>query len=463
MTAPGAVVLLSCYELGHQPVGVAWPAGFLARAGFAPQVHDIAVDCFEPAWVAHARFVGIAVPMHTALRLGVRLAERVRAVNPDCHVCFYGLYAVLNADYLLTNGVDSCIGGEYEAPLVALVEALAAGEAPCVPGVRTTDAPAAPHLARLDFALPARAALPPLGEYAKLDRDGTLSVAGYAEASRGCKHRCLHCPVTPVYDGRFFVVPRAIVLEDIRQQVAAGATHITFGDPDFLNGPRHAREIARHLHAEFPDLTFDFTAKIEHIVRHRALFTEFAHAGCLFVVSAVEAFSDLVLTSLQKGHTRADVATALAVTREAGITLRPSLVPFTPWATLDDYVQMLDIIEAEGLIPAVDPVHYAIRLLVPPGSALLAHEAIRPYLGALDQAAFSYAWAHPDPRMDALHGQVAAAVEVAAAAREESWMTFETVRRLARAAAGLPARTESSPEVYRNRARVPRLTESWFC
>jgi len=41
--------------------------------------------------------------------------------------------------------------------------------------------------------------------------------------------------------------------------VAAGATHITFGDPDFLNGPGHALKVVRAAHAEFPRLTFDFT------------------------------------------------------------------------------------------------------------------------------------------------------------------------------------------------------------
>src|SRR5262245_30823659 len=123
---PGAVLLISCYELGHQPFAAALPLGFLARAGFAPDVLDIAVDPFDPEKVARARFVGISVPMHTALRLGVKVAERVREINPEAAVCFYGLYAALNADYLLDHGGDYCIGGEVETPLVALVEALAA-------------------------------------------------------------------------------------------------------------------------------------------------------------------------------------------------------------------------------------------------------------------------------------------------------------------------------------------------
>src|SRR5438045_3582323 len=105
---PGSVLLISCYELGHQPLAVASPLGFLGRVGFAADVLDIAVDPFDPVKVQRARFVGISVPMHTALRLGMRVAERVREINPDATVCFYGLYAALNADYLLDHGGDYC-------------------------------------------------------------------------------------------------------------------------------------------------------------------------------------------------------------------------------------------------------------------------------------------------------------------------------------------------------------------
>src|SRR5262249_27143102 len=124
LRTPGAVLLISCYELGHQPLGVALPLGFLRRAGFDPDALDISVERFDTDKIAHAGFIGISVPMHTALRLGVRVAERIRELSPDAVICFYGLYAALNADYLLEHGGDYCIGGEIEAPLVALVEAL---------------------------------------------------------------------------------------------------------------------------------------------------------------------------------------------------------------------------------------------------------------------------------------------------------------------------------------------------
>jgi len=422
---PGAILLIACYELGHQPLGIASPLGWLEDDGFWPATMDISVERFDAEKVARAQFVGIAVPMHTALRLGVRVAERIRALNPTCHVCCYGLYAALNAEYLLAHGADSVIGGEWEGPLSALVASLDAGVAGSVEGVSRPAQLTGPFLRRLDLRVPSRRGLPPLKRYAHLERDGLRLPAAYVEASRGCKHLCLHCPIPPVYGGRFFAVEQAVVLQDIRQVVQAGAAHITFGDPDFLNGPTHALRIARAVHAEFPEVTFDFTTKIEHILEQQALFSEFAELGCVFVVSAVESLSDTVLANLEKGHTRADVFAALAIMRRAGIALRPSLVSFTPWTTLGDYLDTLEVVEREGLVDSIDPVQYAIRLLIPPGSVLLDRASIRPFLGPLDQAAFSHRWTHPDRRMDELHGAVTRLVEEATKENEDPAVTFQ--------------------------------------
>ena len=459
MREAGDILLVACYELGHQPLAVAWPAAFLERAGYRPALMDVSVEPVDDEKLARARVVAVSVPMHTALRLGLEVAARARAVNPAAHVCFFGLYATLNSEFLFAHGVDTVIGGEPETPLCSLIDALERGDAGSLPAVARPGRPAAPHLKRLDFPVPSRAALPSIKKYAHLERDGRMELVAYTEASRGCLHRCRHCPIPPVYGGRFFAVPREIVLADVRQQIEAGARHVTFGDPDFLNGPTHALAVARAVHAEWPDVTFDFTAKIEHLLRHRGHLPALQAAGCLFIVSAAESLSDVVLGHLEKGHTRADIATALAVTRQAGIALRPTWVAFTPWTTLDDYLEMLEFVEGEGLIDHVDPVQLTLRLLVPPGSALLTREAITPYLGPLDQAAFIRRWTHPDPRMDLLQREASRLVETAASG--DAAATFYRLKALARATAGLPP--EPAPVPDPARPRPPRLTEAWFC
>ena len=443
---PGAILLVSCYELGHQPLGLAWPRAFLERAGYAPETLDLAVEPFDADKARRARLVAISVPMHTALRLGVRAADQVRRLNGSCRIVFYGLYALLNAEYLSAHGADAVLGGELEQELVALVRRWDEGEEPAIEP-RVT-------LQRLPFPPPSRAGLPALTRYASLARAGELVPAGYVEASRGCLHTCLLCPVPAVYGGRFFTVPRDVVLTDIRRLVAAGAGHITFGDPDFLNGPGHAVKLVRALHDEFPHVSYDFTAKIEHVLEQRRLFPAFGATGCAFVVSAVESLSDAVLAQLEKGHTKADVVVGLDILRDAGIPLRPSFVPFTPWSTRDDYLELLSFVDTEALIDHVDPVQYTIRLLIPPGSLLLSRPAIRPFLGGLDAAAFTYRWTHPDPRMDELQRAASALVQRAASASEDAWTTFNRLRVLAGGRVATPPPERPIPA---------RLTEPWFC
>ncbi len=473
------VLLISTYELGHQPFSIASAWTLLEAAGHTVRAVDTSVEAVDDELLAWSGLVAISVPMHTALRLGVEVARRARALRPDRHICLFGLYAWLNAESLLAGTADSVVGGEFEAALVQLAGALASGEAVDVPGVTTLStlaragsSPAPPVLDRLAFVVPRRDGLPDLRRYAHLLglEPGAGRIAGYVEASRGCLHRCRHCPISPVYDGRFFVVPTEVVLADAEQQVLGGARHITFGDPDFLNGPRHSMSIVRRLHEAHPDLTFDVTTKIEHILRHREVFRELSALGCAFIVSAVESLSDRVLEKLAKGHTRSDVFEAFRILDEAGITLRPSLVPFTPWATLEDYLDIVDFASQPARISAIDPIQLAIRLLVPPGSALVqplrsgknVDELLepRPWFGPLAPDQFHHRWTHPDPRMDALHEQVQRAVERGARGKLADRDVILEIRDLAYDAAGRPA----PPRPPDGDERLsPKLSEPWFC
>lgn len=463
MRACGDILLISCYELGHQPFHLASLQAMLRQAGYFPVSVDTAVEPLTDEALRKAHFVGISVPMHTALRLGEQIAQRVRAVNPSAHICLYGLYALLNADHLLQETIDSAIGGEYELPLLKLIASLEDGNEDPVPGVCTRTAKSGPWIQRTPFLVPERKQLPPLERYARLQWNRDLRIAGYTETTRGCKHTCLHCPITPIYHGRFFAVPVDIVLADIRTQVAQGAGHITFGDPDFWNGPTHAMRIARGMHQEFPNVTFDATIKIEHLLKHRHLLPEMRDLGCAFIVSAVESLNNAVLYHLKKGHTQADVAEIFDALETIGIPLRPSLLPFTPWETLESYLELLNFFEERHLIEHLDPVHLSIRLLVPPGSALLDTPDSQQWLGELDSAAYTYRWRHPDPRMDDLHKRVAALVEEAERIKADPVETFFQVKALALATEGRDFSVSRALSRYGRRKVLPHLTESWFC
>jgi radical SAM superfamily enzyme YgiQ (UPF0313 family) len=467
-------LLISTYDLGRQPFGLASPAAWLKRAGWGVDCLDVAKQRFTDEAAKNASLVAFHLPMHTATRLAAPLIERVRRVNPAAIICAYGLYAPLNEGLLRGIGVDSVIGGEFEEELTRLarqamtdaggrdgaVVPTASGSSPGpVKAAASTAIQGQVSLARVDFITPDRSGLPPLARYASLRLpDGTRRVVGYTEASRGCKHRCRHCPIVPVYNGQFRIVRPEVVLADVDAQVAAGAEHITFGDPDFFNGPTHAARLIEALHARHPEVSYDVTVKIEHLLRHRALLPQLRATGCAFVTSAVESLDDRVLAILQKGHTREDFIEAVALCRAAGLTLAPTFVAFHPWQTLEMYCDLLDTIAMLDLVEHVAPIQLAIRLLLPQGSHLLSVPEMRAHVEAFDPRTLTYRWRHPDPGVDELHRAVNDLVGASLTADRST--LFAEISALAHERAGLP---RPDPHPPRQRATIPYLEEPWYC
>ncbi len=425
-----SVVLLSTYDLGRQPFGLASPAAWLRRAGFEVAAVDLSRDKLTPETLAGAELVAFYLPMHTATRLALPVIGRIRTLSPSATICAYGLYAPLNESLLREHGVSAVLGPEAEAELVELAGTLTGRPLKGCPTTHESTGSPLSMLPRLAFIQPDRTGLPALSRYAMLQMpDGSRKVVGATEATRGCKHRCRHCPIVPVYDGQFRVVPLDVVMADVRAQVEQGAEHVTFGDPDFFNGPTHARRIIEALHAGFPSLTYDVTIKVEHLLAHRHLLPVLARTGCLFVTSAVESVDDEVLLRLEKGHTRADFFEAARLCGDTRLTLSPTFVAFTPWTTIEGYADLLDVVEALDLAGHVAPVQWGIRLLVTWQSRLLELPDITRLIGPFDRKTLTYPWQHPDRRVDELQEQVMNLVGVTAnRSRHE---TFTAVRALA--------------------------------
>jgi radical SAM superfamily enzyme YgiQ (UPF0313 family) len=444
-----AVLLLSTYDLGRQPFGLASPAAWLRREGITVATRDLTRRGLDEDEVRSASLIAFYLPMHTATRLALPVITRARALNPAATIGAFGLYARLSATQLTAHGVHVVLGPEAEQELVDLASGRARS-------ARSAGTPRLP-LPRLAFVTPDRASLPALAEYASLRMpDGSRRVVGNTDASRGCKHRCRHCPIVPVYDGQFRVVSVAVVLADIDQQVAAGARHITFGDPDFLNGPTHARRIVDALHARHPEVTYDVTIKVEHLLAHRALLPVLAATGCLFVTSAVESVDDRILARLEKGHSRADFETAAILCRDAGLDLVPTFLAFTPWTSLDGYRDLLDSVEALGLAEHVPPVQWGLRLLITQGSRLLELDEVRAIVTTFNPCTLTYPWTHEDSRVDQLQADIMRLVGVRAGRSRRE--IFTEVRELADRAAGVAPRPAAI-----HRATIPYLDEPWYC
>jgi radical SAM superfamily enzyme YgiQ (UPF0313 family) len=427
------VVLLSTYELGHQPFSLASPKAWLRRAGHEVSAVDLAKSPLSETLILQADAVAFSLPMHTATLLAVPVIERVKRLNPRARIACYGLYAPLNAELLRGLGVEAILGGEFEHALVAWAE----GEQ--LPEI---------SLEKRTFLKPDRSDLS--ASYARI---GTKQIA-YTEASRGCKHLCRHCPIVPVYQGQFRVIQREVVLDDIRQQIALGASHVTFGDPDFFNGPAHAIRIVESLHAEFPQITYDATIKIEHLLKHRDLLRPLRDTGCLFITTAVESLDDSVLAKLEKNHTRRDFFDAVSLARDAALTLQPTFIAFTPWTTVESYRDLLRVLKDLAMIENVPSVQLALRLLITSSSRLLELDEIRSMIGPFDRKTLIYPWHGP---LDVLGAKVFRLVDKL---QKEGLNRTEIF-----AAIWTEAGDQPLPENFHlvPRAAVPYLDEPWYC
>jgi len=445
-------LLVSTYDLGRQPFGLASPAAWLRRAGVEVDCADTSRQPLDDGRIRAASVIAFYLPMHTATRMAATLIERVRRVNPTARLCAYGLYAPLNAGWLRDRGVHDVLGPEAEQDLVALANSQLSTPNSQYP------IPNSEGIARLTFIQPDRQDLPAPERYASLQMpDGSVRVMGSTDATRGCKHLCRHCPIVPVYRGQFRVVPVDVVIDDIRAQVATGAQHISFGDPDFLNGPAHARRIVETFARECPDVTYDATIKIEHLLDHAEMLSVLHDTGCLFITSAVESIDDEVLVKLRKGHTRADFAWAVALCRQAGIRLTPTFIPFTPWTSVEAYAELLDALDELDLVEDVAPIQLAIRLLVTAESPLLELPDIAAVVQPFDPTSLTWPWRHPDPRVDDLHAGVMRIVRETDNAPRAG--VFDAISALVRESLGLA----TVPRVHRGATAGPRVTEPWYC
>ena len=447
------ILLISTYELGHQPLHVAWPAAALVASGHSVKALDLAVEAWDEAKVDWAEAVGVSVPMHTAMRLGVETARRIRSTRPKMPIVFYGLYAAAARDRVVGEVADRAIAGEYTPELVDWFNGIGIG-------ARRGSAPITISTRLSPSLVPARGLLPPLDRYVCLEHGGTSRLAGYVEGSRGCRHRCRHCPLPAVYDGRYRIVDTESILADIQWLADHGAGHITFGDPDFLNGPAHARRLVEAAHHDFPHLTFDLTVKVEHVLAHPSIWPAMAKRNVVFVVSAFETVNDQVLDILDKGHTVADLPKAILILRDAGVAVRPSWLPFTPWTDLSDLDSIFSFIAEHDLMGATDPVQMGIRLLVPEGSLVLSIPGASQILDDYDPEALSYRWESPDPAVDQLQREVLGLAELGNRGMMSTQQTLHAQWEQARLAVGGP---RPSVEEVIWKEQTPGLTESWFC
>lgn len=442
-------IVVSTYDLGHQPQLAAVIAGLYEQSNLDYKVIDLSVE----------------TDMNKLAPIESRAGSEI-----DTLICTVGMLtsAMLFRDvfrYLVNAEVHInrlFLYGLYASDLAREAEILGAGE------LIIRSAPTQTEIARdLDLEpidarryFPSRKRLGSLDRYKHVKVEGGKKVSGYVETTGGCRHRCKHCPLPIHFNGKISVNPLMDVLADVEVQVAAGATHVTVGDPDFFNAPVHAMKFARELHKRFSDTTFDCTIKIEHLIKHNRYLGELGQLGCTFITSAVESMSDEILDNLSKGHKRDEIYTAVSYVDNAGIDFHPSFVPFTPWTGKEDYEEILRFVYQMGMEGFVEPVQLAIKLLVPEASLLLSSKEFLPYKGSYSQETFSYLWSYREPAMAELELDVKARVQKGEDDNEPFDETFWDLWHITEVYLD---REILLPRKLERKAMAVSSSETWFC
>ncbi|MCL4553087.1 MAG: radical SAM protein [Candidatus Marsarchaeota archaeon] len=443
------VLAISTYELGHQPLVLARLASIFKSSGIDYELCDNSVErrsfTSEEDFLLGNRLppthIVISVPMHTATRLGNEIADRAReSLGTSVEIIALGVYS--KVALASSDSFDLAISSDDRDTVLRAL------------GIDPGQASQRPAAA----ALPDRSTLPGLQSYAHLIADGEKQLVGYVETTVGCAHMCRHCPIPVVFHGRFKAIPSKVVLSQIDQLYQEGARHITFGDPDFLNGPTHSLKVTRAMHEAHPDVTFDATVKVEHVLEHRDIWGELNKLGLRFIVSAFEHTSDHILAKLGKGHTRADIIEALDIMHENGIEVRPSFMPFTPWTDRDGLIDLVEFLFDHDLLESVDPVQLSIRLLVPLESLVLTETETE--FGEWDPELLSFEWHSSDPQIDELQLEWASVAEDSQAGRLNATAAFKLMRETMYRRFDMPMPKRVTPPSCGNK---PRLSESWFC
>lgn len=442
------ILAISTYELGQQPLVLARIAAILdhENIGYTLLDNSVARYSFDQPTEFTLKdgtvptHILISVPMHTATQLGRKIAQNARELfGAEITIIALGLYAkvALSIGDAFDLGIDSLSPG-------SLLTALGVTER---------------KSAHNHGDKPNRSSLPTISNYAHLMLKDEKRLVGYVETTTGCAHSCRHCPVPVVHKGKFKAIRPEVILAEIEELYDQGARHITFGDPDFFNGPTHALKVIRKMHHSWPDLSFDATIKVEHVLEHREIWPEMRQLGLEFIVSAFEHTSNQILDKLAKGHTRSDIIDALRILRQANIEVRPSLLPFTPWTSRDDLLDLIEFILDHDLVGSIDPVQMSIRLLIPLGSLLLEDPNLK--LEIWDPESLSYKWASSDPAVDDLQVKFSKIAQQSEATQQNPVITFMEMRDAAYSHFSTTAPQRETPAI--DVCSRPRLSESWFC
>ena len=403
----GSSVLVSIFEGGYQPLNALTGLAALRSAGHDTDFIDAYVEGVDIARLSRYDTIIFPVPLFDSLMSAVRICEDLERAGCTAERVMFGQYATINASFLSSRYADHVVTGEWEAPLISLLNRKRGSEEPVINVFSRGGEPEltlATKKLRGTMAQPLRDAAPHLSKYPQPQLSrllGAEKVVGGLELTRGCHHKCTYCSVFAAYDGKVVLGDIDTIIADIDALVDQGMEHMTFIDAEFFNATRRSFDALAKIHARHPELTFDFTTRVDHILDNRDRLRELYDHGVRVITSALEWPKEEVLRQVRKEVTVADLKESVHLVQNSGIALNPTFIMFNPWVGLEDFPRFNDFLVETKMEDIVDPVQYETRLHLYKGSPLLENETIRAL--RLEEHEFHYEWFHSDPRVDELY------------------------------------------------------------
>jgi radical SAM superfamily enzyme YgiQ (UPF0313 family)/N-acetylglutamate synthase-like GNAT family acetyltransferase/2-polyprenyl-3-methyl-5-hydroxy-6-metoxy-1,4-benzoquinol methylase len=398
------VALISTYETGFQPLIASTAAAALIQNGITPDVYDLYLDKSDKTGIENHEFFGIGLTLFDSLPGGVAIAEEIREKNPHAHICFYGPYAVLNKERLLRYG-DSCILGDWERPIVRLVQTVLSGndkDWTRLDQVYSFKNRSVKFKFDRDYCVkPARHLLPPVHTYTNTFIENIMNrkmVVGNIETTRGCHHKCKFCSVYATSGTKVKFAKPGVIMADADQLVQAGVEHITFVDAEFINDIKFSLSVVKQIHQKYPHLTYDFTTRIDHVVENEAAIPDFKQTGCIAITTSIEFPREDILEKLHKNITLKHILKGMEILKRNEIKVHTTFVTFNPWTDLEGLMNLSHYIKTNHLEDVIDPIQYETRLHLYKGSPLLKDKALSDI--TIHEQDFHYEWEHPDPQVE---------------------------------------------------------------
>jgi hopanoid C-3 methylase len=144
-----------------------------------------------------------------------------------------------------------------------------------------------------------------------------------ALTSRGCSRRCSFCAIWRFHDGKYRVrEPARIVDELVGHDVAT----IDFCDDDSFGNIKNIQALCALATERLVGKTFRFFVRSDAVVKHPAVFEQWARAGFKYALMGIESLNDDELRDINKSSSAAQNREAVKILTGLGVKINGSFI-----------------------------------------------------------------------------------------------------------------------------------------